>query len=452
MHENDAPAIAPAKRRTPTEVDAHKADRVTCGTPPPRAAAEDAAGSPATIDSLGCVRRSEILIERLRSMAKEGGFPRLLPTVRQRPARTVAPARPLAARPAPVRRSSPFAARASDAGESRTDASPRGVLRTDTARRPSVGTESLEKGSFEGLAGVSIAMRRLNVAAAAYPLVPPEEVTGAQMARYAQLIYEKTGIRVSPQKKMLLSNRLRRRLRRTGIGGFDAYYRHLQGLPSSDPEWNAFFQEITTHETYLFRDDKQWKWFAEECLPRLASQRQPRRKPAELRIWSAACSTGDEVYTIAACVAGGLANPKAWNIDILGTDIAIGEIARAQQPGYSQRAMRLTPREYLRFFDWSDRSETWSPKAVLRRMVRFRHHNLMDPLPERPFDVVFLKNVLIYFDPDSKKRVLQNIAPLVKPGGFLVAGAAEGVASLVRGFKRIEPWLFERHERHESNP
>ena len=87
------------------------------------------------------------------------------------------------------------------------------------------------------------------------------QVTDAQLRQFAELIYKRTGIRVSPQKKLLLSNRLRRRLRQTGIAGFGEYYRHLRRLGDDDPEWDAFLQEITTHETYLFRDEPQWDWF-----------------------------------------------------------------------------------------------------------------------------------------------------------------------------------------------
>ena len=103
------------------------------------------------------------------------------------------------------------------------------------------------------------------------PIGAVEQVSDAQLARYADLIYARTGIRVSPQKKLLLSNRLRRRLRSTGIKTFEEYYQHLKQLPPHDPEWDAFIQEITTHETYLFRDEAQWDWFRNEYLPGLAA-------------------------------------------------------------------------------------------------------------------------------------------------------------------------------------
>ena len=101
------------------------------------------------------------------------------------------------------------------------------------------------------------------------PLIPPsplKQVTDAELGNFAQLIYQRTGIHVSPQKKMLLSNRLRRRLRDTGIEDFSAYYQHLKRLKDTDPEWDAFLQEITTHETYLFRDESQWNWFRNDFL------------------------------------------------------------------------------------------------------------------------------------------------------------------------------------------
>ena len=99
--------------------------------------------------------------------------------------------------------------------------------------------------------------------------LPTEQVSDAQLGRYADLIYDRTGIRISPQKKTLLSNRLRRRLRATGIKGYDEYLKKLKSLPAEDAEWTAFLQEITTHESYLFRDISQWDWLrtepAREC-------------------------------------------------------------------------------------------------------------------------------------------------------------------------------------------
>ena len=112
-----------------------------------------------------------------------------------------------------------------------------------------------------------------------------EQVTDAQLASFADLIYGRTGIRVSPQKKMLLSNRLRRRLRETQIASFGDYYKHIVQLKPSDPEWDALVQEITTHETFLFRDESQWNWFRKSYLASCACRQAAGRNqgnPADL--------------------------------------------------------------------------------------------------------------------------------------------------------------------------
>ena len=269
------------------------------------------------------------------------------------------------------------------------------------------------------------------------------QVTDAELARYAELIYQRTGIRVSERKKTLLSNRLRRRLRETGMKDFGAYLKHLEQLRPSHAEWDAFFQEITTHETYLFRDEVQWDWFRSFIKQRW-EESQSNKELRKLRIWSAACSTGDEACTAACCIASGLPCHGQWNVRILGTDIGIGAVEQASQFTYGRRAMQKVPPADLRFFQEDKEESQWRARPILTQMMSFRQHNLMGRLVEPPFDVVFLKNVLIYFDAASKKTVVGNVRAAVAPGGMLVAGAAEGVGDLLNGFKRLRPWLFQR--------
>ncbi|MHB0959691.1 MAG: CheR family methyltransferase [Pirellulaceae bacterium] len=276
------------------------------------------------------------------------------------------------------------------------------------------------------------------------PLGQLAEVSDDELARYAELIYERTGIRVSPQKKTLLSNRLRRRLRETGVRGFGDYYSLLRRLRPNDPEWDAFLQEITTHETFLFRDGGQWKWLRQKYLPGCAAEARAGIRPQSLRIWSAACSTGDEAFTAACCVADGLPNHTQWQIRIVGTDIGTGAVEQARSGLFGERAMKLVPESYKRrYFRKAAVPDQWQACPVLTRMVTFRQHNLLDPLRESPFDLVFLKNVLIYFAPDSKRRVLDHVRSVIRPGGLLVGGPTEGISDLVRDFVRLEPWLFQ---------
>jgi chemotaxis protein methyltransferase CheR len=270
-------------------------------------------------------------------------------------------------------------------------------------------------------------------------------INDAQLARYADLIYRRTGIRLSPQKKVLLTNRLRRRLRETKVESFDDYYELLLRLKADDAEMDAFLQEITTHETYLFRDDVHWAWFRAKFLPGIVTEARQGRRPFRLRVWSAASSTGDEATTIATCIAGGIPNLSQWTVRIVGTDIGVGAVEQAKKAEFGERAMKLVPEDFKRrFFSREPQVGLWRAKPVLTDMMRFRRHNLMDPLDEEAFDLVVLKNVLIYFDGASKRTVVSNVREKMRPGGFLLAGAIEGVSEMVRRLERLESWLFRK--------
>ncbi|WP_254510159.1 CheR family methyltransferase [Anatilimnocola floriformis] len=272
-----------------------------------------------------------------------------------------------------------------------------------------------------------------------------QQVTDAQLSRYADLIYERTGIRISAQKKTLLSNRLRRRLKATGITCFDRYFDHLRKLSADHAEWDAFLQEITTHETYLFRDANQWDWFSNTYLTEIQNAVRRGQRAKTLRVWSAACSTGDEAHTIACCIADKISNYREWKIDIVGTDIGVDAVDQAKRAHFGVRAMRLVPDNCrTRFFKQA--GDGWDAQPVLTQWTSFKQHNLLQPLRAALFDVIFVKNVLIYFDADSKQPVMRNVEAALKPGGMLVTGPAEGVADLTRGFERLQSWLHRKPE------
>lgn len=268
------------------------------------------------------------------------------------------------------------------------------------------------------------------------------DISPEQLSRYAKLIYDKVGITISQQKITLLSNRLRRRLRATGIASYEEYWLRLKNAKANDPEWDAFLQEVTTHETFLFRDPTHWNWLRETYLPQLITAGKAGVRGKSLRILSAACSTGDEATSIACCVADRLPSMKDWQIKILGTDVGVAAVAQAQKGEFGERAMRLVPDDFRRrFFEKVDGSSNFASKPILRDMLQFRIHNLMEPLREQSFDLIFLKNVLIYFDAASKKTVLTHIRRVLRPGGYLITGAAEGVADLVKDIQTTAGWL-----------
>ncbi len=275
------------------------------------------------------------------------------------------------------------------------------------------------------------------------------QVSDEQLAGFADIIYRKTGIRISEQKKTLLSNRVRRRLKATGIADFEAYLRHLRRLSAEDKEWDAFLQEITTHETYLFRDMKQWDWLRDDFLKSVVSDERAGKRPKRLRVWSAACSTGDEPVTIACCVADRLPNASEWKVEILATDVGIGALKTAQAATFDKRAMQYVPDSYRRRFFSQKGSGPCKAKPAVTDWISFRQHNLLSPPPGSNFDIVFLKNVLIYFDLQSKETVMRHVIRAMPPGGMLVTSAAEGISSFVKNMERRESWLHQKPAKPE---
>ena len=271
-----------------------------------------------------------------------------------------------------------------------------------------------------------------------------ETISEQLLGQFAKLIYEKTGIRISSQKKTLLSNRLRRRMRATGIESFEGYFKHLTSIRCDDAEWDGFLQEITTHETYLFRDATQWNWFSETYLPEVQSAARRGERSKSLKIWSAACSTGDEASTIACCIADRLTGHRDWKIEIVGTDIGIDAVEQAREATFGERAMRLVSDSHRTRFFTATSDNRWQAKPVLTQWMKFHQHNLLDPMTVGPFDVVFVKNVFIYFDADSKSAAFKNIHAALKPRGLLVSGPAEGMTDLLRDYERQHAWLHSK--------
>ena len=279
-------------------------------------------------------------------------------------------------------------------------------------------------------------------------LTPPgrlAEVTDNELAQYGELIYERTGIRISPQKKTLLSNRLRRRLKETGVRGFAEYYKHLRRLRPNDPEWDAFLQEITTHETFLFRDEGQWEWFREGLPARLCGRGAVGQPPTPLRIWSAACSTGDEAFTAACCIADCLPNHAQWQIRILGTDIGTGAVEQAKTGLFGERAMRLVPETYKRrYFRKATAANAVAGMSRADPNGRLPPTQPAGPAPRRPVRPGVSQERADLLRPGVQAASDGQRAGGDRPGGLLVAGSAEGIGELVKDFVRLRPWLYQR--------
>ncbi|MBW8268404.1 CheR family methyltransferase [Caldovatus aquaticus] len=255
----------------------------------------------------------------------------------------------------------------------------------------------------------------------------------------AALVKARSGIVLTPDKAYMLETRLAPLLARTGLASLDALAARLRGGASAATEALAreVVEALTTHESSFFRDG--WPFdHLRQMLPRLAAAR-PAGQP--LRIWSAACSTGQEAYSVAMLAA----DPATWRgaapprIEILGTDIAREVLARAREGLYSQfEVQRGLPVQLLVRHFRPEGDGRWRIAPELRAVVRFEEFNLLsDPRPLGRFDVILCRNVLIYFDAPTKTAVLEALAGQLAPDGVLYLGGAETVLGLTDRFRPI---------------
>jgi chemotaxis protein methyltransferase CheR len=279
---------------------------------------------------------------------------------------------------------------------------------------------------------------------ASWNLMNQVELTDGEYQKYCELIYRIAGIRIAENKRVMVSNRVRRRLKATGISSFAEYLTFLISPAGSD-EMPQFLDAITTNETYFFRDTQNYDWLGDTFLPEVIQQALTRKRRKILRIWSAACSTGEEPYSIALKVLSKKPILPGWQTTIVGTDLSGAVLNAARAGSYDARAVRLIePIERTTFFDADPTTERWTVKPEVKAMVTWKQHNLLFPLKEEPFDCIFLKNVLIYFDTESKQSVVKNVINALAKGGYLVVGPTEGIYSMLGSLTKLKPWLYQR--------
>jgi len=258
-------------------------------------------------------------------------------------------------------------------------------------------------------------------------------VTPQGFATLAAVLRAASGLALGPDKQYLLDARLAPVLRKHGLADLDALAARLRaGAPALERE---LVEVMTTNESSFFRDEKPFAHVRTQSLPRLHAARPPK---AKLRIWSAAASTGQEAYSLAIIVAESRALLGAREVEIVGTDIAREPLARAREGTFSQfEVQRGLPMQTLVRYFKKD-GANWRIADPIRAMASFREWNLLDDLrPLGMFDIVFCRNVLIYFDPPTKARALEAIAKQMAPDGVLYLGGAETVLGVTDHFAPI---------------
>jgi chemotaxis protein methyltransferase CheR len=255
-----------------------------------------------------------------------------------------------------------------------------------------------------------------------------------------------TGIAMNERKWIMLKGRLRRRIMTLGLPDYRDY---LRVLDTSAEEVRDFIDLVTTNETSFFRTPRIWEYVANEFLPKWTAE----RPSTPMRVWSAASSSGEEAWSMAMLCEEFRARNPGFRYSIVGTDISDGILASANMGRYNGRSMeglRQNHPALLQKYFRSTAAEIVVGEA-LRAQVAFRRHNLYDvPRDIGPFDLVLLRNVLIYFDVDGQKAVLANVRRAMRPEGVLIVGESESLSRVAAGFAFEQPLIYRNEERdHE---
>ncbi|HEU4596289.1 MAG TPA: protein-glutamate O-methyltransferase CheR [Pyrinomonadaceae bacterium] len=262
---------------------------------------------------------------------------------------------------------------------------------------------------------------------------------GAQMSESAfvllrDLIYVASGIYFDDASRASLERRLRPRVEALRLESFEQYYQHLKFGEARQEELQRALDSVTVQETYFFREERALRAFREEILPEVAERR---RAEQTLRVWSAGCSTGEEAYTLAMLVEeSGLFD--GWRVELSASDLIRRVIEEARRGLYAEKSFRTTdPARREKYF--TPRGDgTFLVAETLRAAVDFGCFNLVDTRPSDPhtdLDVIFCRNVMLYFGTDARRRTIAALHRQLRPGGYLVLGASESLFTLDAPFR-----------------
>jgi chemotaxis protein methyltransferase CheR len=283
-------------------------------------------------------------------------------------------------------------------------------------------------------------------------VVPPEiaglSVTPVLFAKFRRLIHEETGIWLGDSKVALLSGRLSRRLRATRISTLDQYYERVM-QPGEHEERLSMIDAITTNETRFFRDPRHFEFLEARAIPRWRSEAQQGLRSKTIRLWSAGCSSGEEPYSLAMLFARHLPPVQGWNVTILATDISTRMLAQARIAIYSITRSKDIPEPLLKdcMLKGIDKQEgQMKVMPEIQAMVDFQRLNLAQgPYPpEKHFDVIFCRNVLIYFDLQAKQKAVEHLTRCLAQNGLFFVGQAENLSSMNSQLRSLVPAVYAR--------
>jgi chemotaxis protein methyltransferase CheR len=276
---------------------------------------------------------------------------------------------------------------------------------------------------------------------------PPQlSVSPVLFQKFQKLIYAETGIWLGSSKTALLCGRLFRRLRTLEMTSLAAYYECVI-QPDQHEERDRMIDAITTNETRFYREPRQFEFLVQRVFPRWKADAERQLRPRRIRVWSAGCSSGEEPYTVAMLLAKHLPAEQGWDVRILATDISNRVLEKARKGIYPIARATDLPSDLLHSFmlrGIAERQGEMKVKVEIQQLVDFRRLNLdsESDLSEGPFDAIFCRNVLIYFDPASKQRVVTNLVRHLIDNGLLFVGHAENLSSVFPQLRSLEPTIY----------
>jgi chemotaxis protein methyltransferase CheR len=274
----------------------------------------------------------------------------------------------------------------------------------------------------------------------------PARLSDRHFRSIAQLIEAQVGIRLPNGKRLMLEGRLQKRVRALNYLDITEYVEHLFDGGTPETELTHLIDVVTTNKTDFFREPSHFDFMQNVAVPELLKPGHGRSQ--DLKIWSAACSTGMEAYTTAMVLQNMLRTGSRFRFRILGTDISTAVLRVAESAIYTSDMLEPVPDEFVeRYFLKSRNPSSGEVRVVpeLRRQVNFMRMNLMDtsyPV-DRDVDIIFCRNVLIYFEKEIQRKVVENLCTHLRPGGYLMVGHSESmIHSVVPGLKQVQPTIF----------
>lgn len=274
-----------------------------------------------------------------------------------------------------------------------------------------------------------------------------DQLREEHFVKLSRLIEDHTGIKLPPIKRTMVEGRLRKRIRVLGLSTLQEYGHAIFDYGKLEDEFVHLVNCVTTNKTDFFREPEHFDFLRERAIPEILSRRG--HGDRQLKFWSAAASIGAEAYTMA-MVASDTVDLAKHRVSILGTDISTETVVQAQRAIYPAEMMVAIPESMQKRFLMKARSSSRQEMRIvpeLRRMVSFQHLNLMDATypVDRNFDVIFCRNVLIYFSKQSQDSVLKRLCRHLRAGGFLILGHSESLAGASQeDMRQVAPTIFRR--------